>query len=178
MTDVPEEGKLKIALEAWKTAVDVQQHFNTIEMQIRNIAVTVLTATVAAAAIVHVQTLKSAAEALAEHAAVPDTDLVVLWGFGISAARAILLGGLVAWIAFYLMDRFWYHKLLQGAVSQGLIVERFFRDSGYDDLLALTSTIGKASPVKVGRWELHSSRKLDLFYLLVATLMILAIFVM
>ncbi len=34
MTDVPEEGKLKITLEAWKTAVDVQQHFNTIEMQI------------------------------------------------------------------------------------------------------------------------------------------------
>jgi hypothetical protein len=40
---------LKYKFEAWKTAVEVQQHFNTIEMQIRNIAVTVLTAAIAAA---------------------------------------------------------------------------------------------------------------------------------
>lgn len=36
-------------IEIWKTIIDVQKHFNELEMRIRNVAVTVLAAFLAAA---------------------------------------------------------------------------------------------------------------------------------
>lgn len=50
MSTETEPVKMDFVIEAWKKTIDVQQHFNTIEMQIRNIAVTVLTATIGASA--------------------------------------------------------------------------------------------------------------------------------
>lgn len=38
------ETDKKILLEAWKQCVDVQMHFNDMEMRIRSFAVTVMTA--------------------------------------------------------------------------------------------------------------------------------------
>ena len=42
----PELRKLQV--EAWKTTVQVQEHFNEIEMKIRALAITVLTAGIGA----------------------------------------------------------------------------------------------------------------------------------
>ena len=41
----------------------------------------------------------------------------------IPAALPLCLVGLVTWAAFFMMDKYWYHRLLKGAVDQGLFVE-------------------------------------------------------
>jgi hypothetical protein len=62
MSNEIDEKKATFALEVWKKTIDVQQHFNTIEMQIRNFAITVLTATIGAAGVVFNQLQQSIRE--------------------------------------------------------------------------------------------------------------------
>ena len=145
MSDVTTADQVKLGLETWKTAVQVQQHFNTIEMQIRSLAVTVLTATIAAAAV-------------------------------IQSTRVVLFGGLLAWVAFYFMDRWWYHRLLQGSVAKGLEIEAFLKRAGYDeDVVGLTTSVSSKSPFKLFKFEVHSWTKIDLFYVLIAIVQVLLI---
>lgn len=142
-------------IEIWKTIIDVQKHFNELEMRIRNVAVTVLAAFLAAAGI----TMK-------------DNMHVALGRFDLSLTSLVLLGGALCWLAFYGMDRFWYHRLLMGAVKQGLVVEESlaarFPESG------LTKAIGDESPVKLGSLTIRSGNKIDIFYWSVALPLILA----
>src|SRR5262245_28698375 len=106
MTD-EEKDRAARSFEAWKVAVDVQKHFNDIEMRIRNYALTLLLAVLAGAGL-----------ALREHQA------VILFGVEVSLATIILAAGFVVWVAFYFMDELWYHKLLLGAVKQAADIER------------------------------------------------------
>lgn len=117
-------------------------------MQIRSLAVTVFTATVAAAG------------AISGH------------------TRMVIFGGLVAWVAFYFMDRWWYHRLLESAVAKAESVERCLRDLGYrDDAVGLTTAITAGSPLKLFGWEIHSTQKIDIFYAMVGlVLLVLLIF--
>jgi hypothetical protein len=145
-----EDQYLTHMLEAWKTSIEVQQHFNTLEMQIRNFAITVLTAVLGAAA------LSLGSEYRAR---------MWLGRFEVPLASLIFFAGLVAWGAFYFMDRFWYHRLLRGAVSHAQAIEKALEK----DLpgIGLSSAIAQASPVGFGRkkrWAIHSSGRLDIFY--------------
>lgn len=109
-----------IGLEVWKATLDVQKHFNEIGIKIRSIAVTVLAAFLAVAGYAFKENNK--------------------W-----LAGAIVLASLVSWFSFYLMDRAWYHRLLQAAVRHGEKIEA--------DLIAtipnidLTTRITAASPI-------------------------------
>ena len=69
--DANPNDELKMAIEVWKTVVEVQQHFNTIEMQIRNIAITVLTATIGAAVLTANQSLNALVAAGSKGASLP-----------------------------------------------------------------------------------------------------------
>lgn len=135
----------KLKLEIWKTTVDVQQHFNDLELRIRNYAVTVLTAVLGAAGV-----------------AIKERLFVRFEGFNTTLAVWFLGVGLVAWLAFYFMDRWWYHRLLYGAVSHGLALEKelafLFPGRG------LTGMIGDASPMYVAGWKIRSPWKIDAFY--------------
>jgi hypothetical protein len=82
MADQVSDAKVELVLKAWQTVVEVQQHFNTIEMQIRNIAVAVLTATLGAAAVVYNQAQQTAAEAIAADQPVPSPHCVYIFGVG------------------------------------------------------------------------------------------------
>jgi len=144
----------KILVEIWKKTVDVQQHFNDIEMRIRNVALSVLVAT-----------LGGSGFALKEHIQIQALEKSV------PLACLLLVAGLVVWIAFYFMDRFWYHQLLYGAVNHGIFIEG--RTRMVLPELALTGAIGKASPIKIRGWLLHSPRKIDIFYLGVALVLVL-----
>src|SRR3546814_3481658 len=93
-------------IEIWKTIIDVQKHLNELEMRIRNVAVTVLAAFLAAAGF----TMK-------------ENIYVTLCVGQVSLTSLVLLGGALCWLAFYGMVRFWYHRLLIGAVKQGLAAE-------------------------------------------------------
>lgn len=162
MQDGPStEERVQLALEAWKTTVGVQEHFNTIEMQIRNLAVTVLTAAIAAAAIVSGRAVNAA-----------DQPLL---GGGLSAADAIIAGALLAWVAFYFMDRWWYHRLLKAAVKKGEALEKLVADTEFGDVLGLAGGISEASPLKFLKWKIHSEQKIDIFYALVAVVLVLLV---
>jgi len=78
----------KRVIEAWKKTIDVQQHFNDIEMRVRNYALTVLGGLFAVIGF-----------GVKEH--------VYSWGLvGVLVAAVFLL------YAFYFMDKYWYHRLL------------------------------------------------------------------
>jgi len=140
-------------IEIWKTIIDVQKHFNELEMRIRNVAVTVLAAFLAAAGF----TMK-------------ENIHITLWSGRVSLTSLVLLGAALCWLAFYGMDRFWYHRLLIGSVKQGLVAENALAAT-YPEI-RLTKAIGGESPIKIGSWEVHSSRKIDIFYWLIALLLL------
>lgn len=132
----------KDLLEIWKKCLDVQMHFNQIELQIRNYAVTLLVAVIGASA----YALKEHLEArLFEHI--------------FSMALVILPAGILGWSAFYFMDRHWYHRLLMGSVFHTIKIEKAVGPE-----LQLGVAIGKESPIPVLGKKVHSTQKIDLFY--------------
>ena len=168
-TAAPRDGsgdRLKFALEAWKTAVDTQKHFNTIEMQIRSIAITVLTTAIGAAALTYSQAQETVREAIKAGAPVPATGVITLFGLELPASAVIILAGLFAWVAFYFMDRWWYHRLLQGAAAHAEhIEEQMEREASVGDLLSLSKQIRAASAFKLfGLVTIRTNQKIDLFY--------------
>ncbi len=89
------------AMDAWKTAVSVQQHFNDLELRIRNFAITFTTAVLGLAGL-----------ALKELSSSP-------------LPVALLFIGALGWGAFYFMDRWWYHRFLDAAGEQAGKIERW-----------------------------------------------------
>ncbi|WP_139975397.1 HAD family hydrolase [Ochrobactrum sp. CGA5] len=132
-------------IDIWKKSVDVQQHFNQIEMQIRNFAMTVTGAMMAAAGITF-------RDGLAVH----------VFGSNISLSVAIAIIALTIWAGFWFMDRHWYHRLLKGAVDHATMIETKFGKS--IPAIALGSSISASSPVRFLCWELKSNGKINLFY--------------
>jgi FMN phosphatase YigB (HAD superfamily) len=146
--------RINRSLEAWKVTVAVQQHFNDIEMRVRNFALTLLVAVIGASAI-----------------AIQNGSMVTLFSFKTSLAVWLLVGGVIAWLAFYFVDQIWYHRLLLGAVAQGAELERLLKQDVPG--IGLTGAIGRASPARVFGFTLHSKDKMKVFYFGVA-LMLLA----
>lgn len=131
----------KAQLEIWKVTIQVQQHFNDLSMRVRNIAITVFGAFLAAAGY-----------------ALKDGSTVTFAGRTFPLTGWVLVAALLCWFAFYLMDLHWYHRLLRGAVKHGNDVE---------DILAvrlpgigLTHAINEASPF----YRLRASQRLTIFY--------------
>lgn len=150
----------KLVLEAWKQTVAVQMHFNDLELRIRNYTLTLLLAAGGAASI-------SLKEEI--YFRVPGEDVqrhisVLLLSFG-----------LLGWLGFYLMDRFWYHRLLYGAVRHGQFIEERFGDEL--SFLRLTRAIGDESSIWFLGVRIRSPRKIDAFYGLFALLLLAAIYV-
>jgi len=171
------DDRLKFALEAWKTAIDVQKHFNTIEMQIRSIAITVLTTSIGAAAVTYSQAQETAREAIKAGVPVPATGVITIFGVDLPAAGVIILAGMFAWLAFYFMDRWWYHRLLQGAVAHAEhIEEKMEHEESVGDLMSLSKQIRAASAFKLfGIVKVRTNQKIDLFY---GTILVVLIVIM
>lgn len=138
-------------VEIWKKIVDVQQHFNDLELRIRNFALV----------------LTGAVLGLGGYA-IKDGGMVYFLGREISVASVIVGFSLVPLMAFYLMDRFWYHRLLDGSVKAGAEVEGRLRDMGLK--VDLGGQISRASPFNflwIKGLRTHSKHKMDGFYLLI-----------
>jgi hypothetical protein len=99
------EKVLALAVDAWKTTVSVQQHFNDLELRIRNFAITFVTAVLGLVGL-----------------ALKDDPTSLL-------PVALLLIGLVGWFAFYLMDRWWYHRFLEAAGEHAGRLEKWLSDA-------------------------------------------------
>lgn len=163
--DFSERSKLdeKSLIELWKKTVEVQQHFNDLELRIRNYALIVVGALLALGGY-----------------AVRETLTVSVLGWSGSAAGLIVWSALIPLAAFYFMDRWWYHRLLKGAVAAGVPLEEELEKLGYP--VKLGAEIRKASPFVWRLWgrkknddttpfwrlpkrAVHSESKMDSFYL-------------
>lgn len=145
---------LEHRLAAWRQTVDVQMHFNTIEMQIRNLAITVLAALFGASVLA-------------------PTFEYEIFGLEVNSIAIVLIGGVLALSAFYFMDRFHYHRLLKGSVDHAKSISE---DLGGDiPEIRLGEAISAASKVKIPiiNREIRSTRKIDLFYGLIALVLLL-----
>lgn len=159
------DERTKLQVEVWKTTVQVQQHFNDIELRVRGLALTVLTAALGATAL-----------------AVRDGTEIEVFGLSIKLGTAVLGAALVAWLGFYFVDQVWYHRLLIGAVRHAERLEDLLESDV--PAVGLTHSISEASPyqVSLGFWRdgcaftLHSAHKLRLFYGLVAVLLLVLAF--
>lgn len=143
------ENDKNLLLEAWKQCVDVQMHFNDMEMKIRSLAVTVITAISGAIGYLLKENIYH--------------QFIIILSFI----------GIAAWLCFYLMDRFMYHKLLIGAVNSGINIEKRLESLGIN--VDLGEQIKQASPLKnlFGKEiEIHSDQKLDFFYITVPVICI------
>jgi hypothetical protein len=147
---------VKLAVEGWKKTVEVQQHFNDLELRIRNFAIT-FTAAV----------LGLVGWALKE-------------GVDSFLPTGLLAIGTLGWVAFYLMDRHWYHRYLDAAVEHGRRIENWLIGATGTQVFSLATGIKKASgihlakqPQGLWRWcvglfvkkhELRSHHRINLFY--------------
>ena len=121
-------------IEAWKQTIAVQMHFNDLELRIRSYGLTAVAA------------------------------ILGLAGLGAANANAavntlILAAALVIWLAFFLMDLFWYHPMLKAAVKHGEAIE------GSDPELGLTTAISRSSSDNF--LGAHSTAKMVGFYLII-----------
>jgi hypothetical protein len=156
--EISAEQETKNAIEIWKKCVDVHQHFNDLEMRIRNFALTVVGALIAAVSFTYQQGLQT-------H----------LFGTTVPAGLGLVAAAFFAWVGFFLMDRWWYHILLKGAVMHSAKIEKRYASSipGID----LGTTISEASGnVRILGMKMNSDRRLEAFYL-AGAVMITIVFV-
>jgi hypothetical protein len=136
-------------VKVWEKVVDVQMHFNELSLKVRGLAVAVLGAILTAGAF-----------------SLKDRLSVNIWDSEIPAALPILLIALLTWAAFYVMDHLWYHRLLKGAVSEGLAVENLLGQNLKGTGLA--HAIGKMSAITISlgfrKFKMNSDARLQLFY--------------
>jgi hypothetical protein len=143
-------------IEIWKKIIDVQQHFNDLELRIRNFALVVTGALLGLGGY-----------------AIKDAGIINAFGFEVSIAGLVVLSAIFPLFAFYFMDRLWYHRLLEGAVRAGIDAESALKDLGYK--VDLGSKISEHSPFTLWLTEkqIHSKTKMDMFYLMVAAALLI-----
>lgn len=142
-----EELTVKDYVKIWDRVIQVQQHFNDLCLRIRTFSVAVLGGLLTAGAF-----------------AVKDGLSINIWWFEVPAALPILGIAFVAWAAFYMMDYYWYHQLLLGAVLHGDEIEK--RHGTTLPELGLTQSISAQSTVTLPfrKKPMRSSDRLRLFY--------------
>jgi FMN phosphatase YigB (HAD superfamily) len=143
-------------IDFWKKVIDVQQHFNDLEMRIRNFAITILGALFGAAGLALSRDVR-----------------IEIGGLGYPLGLFLLIAALLTWMGFWFMDRHWYHRLLYGAVQHGMRVENSIKAAVPE--ITLTEAIGKASPIDLWKIKIRSPAKINIFYGVGAVSIIVAI---
>lgn len=130
-------------IEAWKQTVEVQKHFNDLQLKLRTFIITLLIAVIGAAAF-----------AIKEKAVVP------VFGQPIAVSTVAVLAGFVATLAFYLMD-FGYHMLLKGAVGHCIAIEDKYENCME---IQLAKTIKRSSSFSLLGAKIDSNKRLHYLY--------------
>ncbi|WP_077343333.1 hypothetical protein [Pseudocolwellia agarivorans] len=138
--------KLKLNVEVWKKVIDVQQHFNDLEMKVRNFGLLIISAFISVIGV----SLKSNYEINIFESTIPVGSLIALVA-------------LFVWNLVFFVDVYWYHPLLKGAVLKGIDLENEIKDDLPE--IGLTQAIGESSAIKFLWWKkLHSTTKAKIFY--------------
>ncbi len=160
--EISAKDKAALTLDAWKKAVDVQQHFNDLDLRVRNLAMTLLGTAIGA---LGVASVAGGAGGSGQQAGAAGA---------VATLRVPLLVGVLALVwAFYIMDRWWYHRLLNGAVAEGGRLEESLTEQGIK--VELGHAISKASPIKVRGYVIPSDNKIDFFYLILASVVLVVL---
>jgi len=125
---LPKE-EIEHILTIWEKTIDVQMHFNDISMRIRNLFISVMLAVVGAIGWV-----------------IDKGYELNFFGIDINFSMLLLLAGMISAYLFLLMDKYWYHQLLKGAVAQAQALDEKYGTQ--IPSLGLTSQISAASPIK------------------------------
>jgi hypothetical protein len=161
VTDVE---RLKMMVEAWKKTIEVHQHFNDIQMRIRNFAVTAVVTIIGAAGL-----------AVSDRTSIVFTVPLINWEIRTLLAVWILFVGVVAASAISYVE-LGYHNLLKGAVKHAFLIEDEIKQVIPDlwRTFKLTSTISENSPTKVlGLLTIRSTGRINLFYGTIVGLLLL-----
>ncbi len=159
MSNINKVTTSDIPIKAWEKTIEVQQHFNNIELQIRNYALTLFTAILAGIGYL-----------LKEGINIEIGD----YTFPSSAIGSFI--GIVIMCAFYFMDKYWYHKLLKGSVAHAAKIEALYGEDFPE--LSLTTTIGKYSPIAILGLKFHSDWKYYFFYYPLIMVFVLLYFIL
>lgn len=163
------EKELENLIKIWDRTIDVQKHFNDIELKIRQLAITV-------------SGLLLGGIITASKLNLSENSNLIPIGFLITA---------IIWIVFYFMDKYWYHPLLKGSVYAGIELES--QISSKLNFKGLTKHIGEKSPINnklrikifknmpilevFAKEKLHSDDKMDIFYISIILALLLAFIV-
>lgn len=145
LSDLSDSERANLVLEMWKKTIDVQQHFNQLGLQLRNFAITLIVAVFGVIAVTQNSHIRAR----------------ILW-IEASLASWLLLGALLGWGSFYLMDRWWYHRLLVGAVKHGELIEDQLKDDFPE--IGLTKKISSESPFILWGNKVAARTRLNWFY--------------
>lgn len=123
-----DQGTSEHLIRLWEKTVDVQMHFNDIQLRLRSIYISLLVGLIAGAGAI---------------IAIVESPYVGVLGFELNFLVLGAFGGVVATALFSVMDLDWYHRFLIGAVSTGLRIEKELDGHGLDP--GLTTSIGEQS---------------------------------
>jgi len=120
----------KLVLEEWKTVIQTQMHFNDMIMKMRTTGVTTVLAFFGAASI----SLQYA------------NLYLTIFNFSFHASILIIASGLVLLFAIFVLDYFYYYKMLLGAVERGYQIDQAYEKKLIDGtkMFGLTTEISKA----------------------------------
>lgn len=157
-TEDREMQEMRLLLEEWKVVIQTQMHFNDMIIKMRTAGLSVLIAVFGGAAI-----------AIGQY---PDRFIeIARRDFHVSAP--IILFGLLLWLAIFLIDYFYYHKCLLGAVERGYQIDDAFKDcevagtTMYGMTTLIRDKIGKPGAAKRYIWGFYGlTAAVGLAYLL------------
>lgn len=150
----PDHGQLKHLLIVWEKVIDMQMHFNKLCMDLRRTGINIIGVLLAAGALA----FRFGGE-------------VMVFDKPVSVAFVFIGIALLAWVSFYLIDRFWYHQLLRSSVdyATGLSVNAAALGLGFP--LDVSSKIRDENHKSLG---LSGAAKVNWFYGLIGVVLFAA----
>lgn len=147
---------LKLQISIWEKVIDVQMHFNDLCLKIRSFAVSILGVLLGAAAIAY-----------------RFAGYVEFLSYKVPTATIFIAISIIAWLAFYLMDRYWYHELLKGAVHHAQKIEASLKVTVPE--IELSHSIREQSHQSL---KMNAAKKLHIFYISIFIVQAVAFFVL
>ncbi len=150
-----ENNETELTFKAWEKTVDVQMHFNDLCLKVRSFAVSILGVLLGGSAISY----RYGGD-------------VSVWSITFPVAAVFISISIIIWLAFYSMDRYWYHELLRGAVNHGRLLEQSLKGSVSE--ISLAASIRKVSHASLNK---NAASKLNWFYLTILGVQVIALVV-
>lgn len=144
----------ELMISIWVKTIDLQIHFNEMCLTLRRTAVTAIGVTLGAGAL-----------------AFRFGGNVAIAGSIVSVAFLFVLVGIALCVAFFLMDRFWYHELLRASVRYAEDMEQPAKELGLPCPLDLSRKIRERNQQGVLR---SGGRKIFAFYAIIAAGLVVA----